>query len=220
MALQYTYTTLTAAIQSYASENDAVYTANIDDFIAKGENRLLRDLDLELFEAWQSVIVSGATRNVAKPADTIAVNSLFIRDPSEQEWMELPRRSFEYCIMYAPVETSQGIPQYYSEFDEDDIYVVPTPNQSYSAGNARARCTIRPSALSSGNPNTWLGDNVGDMLFQACMVEAYDFLKNEKGMEKAANKYQSLIPGVIKELSEIMRKQYAGLNTEKRGADD
>lgn len=221
MSIQYTYASLRTAIQKYAEDTDVEFSDNLDDFIAKAENRVLRDLDLELFEAWQTITVSGGNRQVVKPTDTIVVNSLWIRDPSAQKWIELPRRSFEYCLMYGPVEATQGVPAYYSEFDENDIYVVPTPNQSYSGGNARARVTIRPTKLSATQATTWISDNLADMLFHACMVEAYDFLKNEAGMTKAANKYQSLTPGIVREMEDIMRKQYKGINEEKKtGADD
>lgn len=220
MSISYDYDGLKAAIRTYAEDDDPDFIAELDDFIAKAETRVLRDLDLEQFEAWQSITISGGDRNVAKPADTIVVNSVFIRDPSAQSWMEVPRRGFEYCIMYSPVETAQDVPEYFSELDADTIMVVPTPNQSYSGGNARARCTIRPTGLSDANTTTWLSTNVGDFLFEACMIEAYTYLKHTEAREGAAQKYQSLIPGMQRELEDIMRKEYKNLDTRKQGADD
>lgn len=222
MAIQYTYTSLRAAIQGYAEDTDIDFTNKLDDMIGKAETRVLRDLDLELFEQWLLVTVSGSNRNVVKPADTIVINDLWIRNPSDQKWTELPRRSFEYCLSYAPTESVTGVPKFYSEFDADDIYVVPTPDQSYSGGNARARCTIRPTMLSGSNENSWLGDNLGDMLFDACMIEAYVFLKNGPKMTEAATKYQSLLPGIEREMEQATRKVYKELNAKdlKEGADD
>lgn len=221
MSISYTYTTLVAAIKAFAEDTDEDFSDNVDDFIGKAETRVLRDLDLELFEAWQTVTVSGSNRQVVKPTNTIAINDVWIRSPSTQKWIELPRRSFEYCLLYAPTESLTDVPAYYSEFDETDFYVVPTPDQSYSGGNARVRATIRPTRLSSTQATSWLADNVADLLFQACMVEAYDFLKHEAAMTKAASKYQSLTPGIVRELEDIMRKVYKGINEEKKtGADD
>lgn len=221
MSISYTYTSLVVAIKAFAEDTDPDFVANIDDFIGKGELRVLRDLDLELFESWTQVTISGGIRTVAKPTDAIEINDVWIRNPGTLKWVELPRRSFEYVLSYAPVEATQGVPAYYSEFDEDDFYVVPTPDQSYSGGNARVRATIRPARLSSTQDTSWLGDNVGDLLFQAVMVEGYDFLKHEAAMTKAANKYQSLIPSISREMEQIMRKVYKGINTEKKtGADD
>jgi len=222
MSITYTYATLTAAIKAYAEDTDVDFVANTDDFIAKAETRVLRDLDLELFEAWQLVTVSGGTRNVVKPANTIEVNDLWIRSPATLEWIELPRRSFEYCLLYAPVEATTGVPAFYSEFDADDIYVVPTPDQSYSGGNARVRATIRPTGLSSSNTTSWLGNNVADLLFHACMIEAQSFLKNPKKIEEAAGMYQSLIQQIALEMEQIRRPTYKRLNAEQqqKGADD
>jgi len=220
MSIQYTYTSLTDTIKGYAEDNDAEFVASIPDFIGKAETRVLRDLDLEIFEQWLMVTVSGADRTVSKPSDAIEINDLFIRNPSSQSWFECPRRSFEYCLTYAPVESDTGVPAYFSDYDEDMIYVVPTPDQSYASGNARVRATIRPTGLSASNENTWLGDNMGDLLYQACMVEAYEYLKHPAKMQAAATKYQSLLPSLSKEIEDTVRKRYKGLNTQKAGADD
>ena len=222
MSIKYTHTTLTAAIKAYAEDTDEDYVDNIDDFIGKAETRILRDLDLELFEAWSLVTVSGGNRQVPKPTNTIEVNDLWIRDPATQVWVELPRRTFEYCLLYAPVEATKAVPRFYSEFDEDDIYVVPTPDVSYSGGNARVRATIRPTGLSSTNATSWLGDNVGDLLFHACMIEAHNFLKNTAKMGEAADMYQSLTQQIAFEMEQIRRPTYKRLNAPEtpKGADD
>ncbi len=152
--------------------------------------------------------------------NVIEVNDVFIRNPSSQEWLELPRRSFEYCVTYAPVESATDSPQYYSEYDEDFIYVVPTPDQTYASGNARVRATIRPAGLSVSNTTTFLSLNFADMLYQACMIEAHEFLKNPSKMQQSAQKYQSLIPSLVKEIEDVVRKHYKGINKQKQGADD
>jgi len=222
MSITYTHTTLTAAIKAYAEDTDEDFVDNIDDFIGKAETRILRDLDLELFEAWSLVTISGSNREVTKPSNTIEVNDVWIRSPSTLEWVELPRRSFEYCLLYAPVEATTGVPRFYSEFDTTKIYVVPTPDQSYSGGNARVRATIRPTGLSTSNLTSWLGDNVADLLFHACMIEAQNFLKNPAKIEEAAGMYQSLIAQIALEMEQIRRPTYKRLNApqQQKGADD
>jgi hypothetical protein len=220
MSIQYTYTTLVAIIKSYSSDIDSEFVAAIPDFIAKGETRCLRDLDLELFEQWIDVTVTGGSRLISKPSDAIEINDLFIRNPAALTWIECPRRAFGYALMYAPTEATTGVPVFYSEYDEDSIYVVPTPDQSYTAGNAKVRATIRPTGLSAANENSWLGDNMADLLYHACMIEAYDFLKHGAKMQEAATKYQSLIPSLTREIEDIVRKKYKGLSKQTEGADD
>lgn len=220
MSISYTYTTLIAEIQDYAEDNDTEFVAAIPDFVAKAESRVLRDLDLECFEQWLNVTISGSIRTVSKPSDVVDVMALFVRNPSTLKWFECPRRSFEYCTMYAPTEATTGVPVYYSEYDPDTIYVVPTPDQSYTAGNAKVRAVIRPTGLSGSNENTHLSNHFGDILFQACMIEAYEYLKHSQAMTQAATKYQSLVPSLAKELEDVQRVKYKELNKGQQGADD
>ena len=218
--ITYTYTTLVAAIQAYAEENDPDFIANIDDFIGKGELRLIRDLDLELFEQFVGVSISGGNREVTRPTDSIEINELMVRSPSIQIWDSVPRRSFEYCLMAYPDEAVVGVPKFFAELSETKIYVTPTPDQTYATANAKVRCTIRPTGLNSGNENSWLGDHYADALFSTVMIEAYDFLKHPSKLQEAATKYQSLLPSLLKEVANVQRPEYRELNSGNKGADD
>lgn len=224
MSVTYTYAQLTAVIKTYAEDTDADYVAQIDDFIAKAETRILRDLDLELFEAWSLVTISSGSRTVPKPTNTVVINDLFVRTPGGQKWVEVPRRSYEYCIMFAPKEASTAFPIYYAELDGTNIYVVPTPDQAYASGNARVRATIRPMGLGSSNTTSWMGDNVADLLFHACMIEAHNYLKNPAKVKEAADMYNSLIMQIAKEIEQARRPTYKRLNASEeqpaKGADD
>ena len=224
MALTYTYAQLVATIKTYADDLDAEYVAQVDDFIARSELRILRDLDLELFETWSSLTISSGSRTVPKPSNTVIINDLFIRSPSEQKWVELPRRSYEYCIMYAPTEATTGVPRYYAELDRTNIYVVPTPDQAYASGNSKARATIRPTGLSSSNTTSWLGDNLADLLFHGAMIESHNFLKHPAKVKEAADMYNSLILQIADEQAQGKRPKYKGLNApqaqQAKGADD
>ena len=211
MSIVYTYDDLVESMQNFAEDDDTDFTSEIPRLIAKAETRILRELNLELFEDWLEITVSASNRLVTKPSDVIEINTIFVRDPSAQRWMEVPRRKFEYCQIFAPVETETGVPSYYSEYDETQVYIVPTPDKSYAGGNARARCTIRPTGLSTGNQNTWLGDNVGDILFQAVMVEVHQFLKNQPKVQEHAQAYMSLMPGVEREMQDGKRLRYQNL---------
>lgn len=220
MSVQYTYNSLIAAIETYAEDNDPEFIASIPDMVAKGESRILRDIDLEIFEDWALVTISGGQREVSWPADAVTINALFVRSPSTQVWTECPKRSFEYTIMYSPDESVTGMPAYYSDLTESQFYVVPTPNQSYTGGNARVRATIRPTGLSVSNQNTHIGDHYGDLLFAACMIEAYDYLKHGPAMQEQATKYQSLLPSLGNEIKSMKKPEYKELSKGKKGADD
>jgi hypothetical protein len=218
--MEYTYTTLRSAILAFADDPGSEFSGRVDDFISKGETRCVRDLDLENSEQWVNLTISESSRSVPKPTDAIHVNSVFIRDPVDLVWAELPRRSFEYLIVYAPTEATESAPVYFAEEDEENLYLAPTPDQDYVSGNAKCRATIRPEGLSSSNEESFLGNHYGDLLFNAAMIEAKEFQKSEAGARWYAAKYESLLPSTSKEIEDARRKRYKNLNTGKQGADD
>lgn len=222
MSVEYTYTSLRNAIKAFADDaGDPEFVSELDDFIGKGHVRCLRDLDLENKEQWIDLTISGGNRTVPKGTDVIYVNAVFVRDAAgANEWIEVVRRSFEWLVMYAPVESEQAIPAYFSEKDDDNIYVVPTPDQVYGSGDAKARVTARPTKLSAGNPTTFISKYYGDLLFHACMIEAKEFQKSETGARWYAAKYESLLPSTSREIEDARRKRYKNLNTGAQGADD
>lgn len=218
--MEYTYETLQAAIKLYADDQGTEFVSMVDDFIGKGEARCAKDLDLEHAEQWVDLTVTEGERTVERPTDAVQVNSVFVRDPTALSWIELPRRSFEYLIMYAPVDATEARPAYFAESDFEDIYLAPTPDQDYASGNAKARVIVRPEGLSSSKTETFLSKHYGDLLYNACMIEAKEFQKSEAGARWFAAKYESLLPGTVKETEDSRRRRYKNLNTGKQGADD
>lgn len=217
MSFTLTYDDLVSAIQTWAEDSDSEFVAEIPAIIQRAENRVLRDLDLSIFEQDLGISVSASDRSVSKPTDAIFINEVFLRGQSDLKWLEVSKRSFAYCRLYAPIESTEGVPVYFAE-DEDSITLVPTPAATYTTSNARALCTIRPTGLSDSNQSTWLSNNVADLLFQGCMVEAYDYLKHPAKLQEAAQKYQSLLPSMSRELEDTVRRRYKSLNSQE-GAD-
>lgn len=218
MAHAYTYAQLSSAITGWAADTDTEFVAEIDRFISRAELRILRDLDFEFWQEELAVTVSASSRVVTKPSAAVHVHELFIRGPSSLRWVEVLKRSKPYCRLYSPVESEEASPKYFAEDSETSVYVVPTPNQTFSTSNAKALCTVRPTPMSASNATTWIGDNLPDLLFEACMIEAYDYLKHPAKMEEAAKKYQSLLPGISKDAKDTLRKMYTPLNS-LEGAD-
>jgi hypothetical protein len=75
--IPYTYATLTQAMQDWPVNQGANYVANIPQFISLGELRLLRDLNLEFFDAVDSTQVLAAGANVVtKPANIVSLRTM------------------------------------------------------------------------------------------------------------------------------------------------
>ena len=175
----WTYTTLKTALEEYLEDDSDEFVANQDNIIELAETRCLRDLDLEIFRVTGAITLTASTRTQSKPAGLIKTDSIFLTVGSSLTPI-LPR-SKEFCDMYAPVVATEAQPKFYADLDEDNWYMVPTPNSGYSG---TCRFLKRPTGLSSGNTTSWLGDNAGDVLLYACLVEAARFLKNP---DKAKN---------------------------------
>ena len=75
---------------------------------------------------------------------------------------------------YWPNRDSTGKPKYYANWDQDRLYLAPTPNSAYKIELALNK---QPTGLSSTNTSTWVSTNAPKVLLYACLVEAYGYLK-------------------------------------------
>lgn len=88
------------------------------------------------------------------------------------------------------------------------LYISPTPAAAHPL---RLKAIVRPAGLSMAFPETWLSRHMGDVLLQAALIEAWQFLKNEGKMNEAATMYASLLPTAKAEVSKLSRRTYAGI---------
>lgn len=78
-----------------------------------------------------------------------------------------------------PNEATTAVPTYdnaYFTMKTDQVVIVcPTPPAAYVA---EITGTWRPAPMSATNPTTWLGTNVPDLLFIACMLEVSAWMRD------------------------------------------
>ena len=204
--LAWTYNTLVAALQAWPVDTDAAYIADLDRIIGLGEVRLVRDLNLEIFDREDSSVSTAAgTRETNKPASSVQIRSVGIIVAGA--YVPLEQRSRDFCRMYAPTVATQGVPQYYAELSSSQIYLVPTPNAIYPV---HYRHIARPTdSLSSSTPTaaSWLSTNVPDALFAACLMEAEHYLKaDDRYGDMKTKYYEELLPVARAELRQSIRR--------------
>lgn len=201
----FTYAQLMAALQTWPEDDASEYVADLPRIIALGELRLVRDLNLELFDQEvTSIIVTGNNRAVPKPTDPVVVTTraLYFVNPQGVS-TPLYLRSREFCEQYAPDVTQLGQPKYYYEYSETAWRIVPTPNQS---GTAKAHVVARPLGLSASTTTTWLSRNVGDLLFDCCLMEAEHWIKADDRYGDIKTKYyEEKLPAARLELRNLLR---------------
>ena len=201
-----TYAELTTQILDYTeTTTDVLTSTRTDDFIEHTENRILREADIDAFKSHQySALTSsnpflslpGASGIGATPTSLATIRTVHIYPASGTATRDfLEQRDISFMNEYWPVRTSTGTPKYWSWWDEDTIYVAPTPDAAY---NIEIGITRLPTRLSSSNTTSWLGNNAPIALLYGCLAEAFKFLKGPAEMlQLYEQSYQRAIQELI-----------------------
>ena len=183
-----TYTELVTQIRDYTETDSNVLSSTIiDDFIEHTENRILRDLDIPIFTSHQysnfttsSGFLTLPGGSTLTPTEFSVINSVQIYSAAgtgARTYLE--RKDVSYMNENWPNRATEGEPKYYSQWDFNTIYVVPTPDAAYSVEVSLSKL---PNRLTSSNASTWIGDNAPALILYGCLVEAFKFLKGPAEM--------------------------------------
>lgn len=204
--LGWTYATLLQALQDWPVHASVLYLNNVPNLIGLGERRLWGDLNIEEYDKddLTSVQTVVGNRAVSKPADVIVVRNAAIIVAGA--YTPLEKRSLDYCKAFAPVLTVQAPPQFYSELNQGQIYVVPTPDAIYQMNYHYLGSPPETLTPTAPNSSTWLSRAGPDALLSACLAEAEHFIKADDRYQDMINKYtQELLPRLRAELRRSIR---------------
>jgi hypothetical protein len=165
-----TFNGLQAELQRYVEDDTTEFTTDLENIIARGQDKVVLDLDLDIFKTVETGALTISDSAFTKPTAAVMVRWIFV--PALGTYIE--RRSLELCKMFnigAP-----GEPRFYGEVDETTLYVAPTPDQAYAVEIGILR---RVEALASGNQTNWITDNVPELLLLACLIESEEYLIDE-----------------------------------------
>ena len=169
-----TYNELVTRIRNFTEiDNEAMSKNAIDMFILLTENKILRDVDLDVFKEEVTGTLTPTNRFLSTPADILTHRYLMVKD-SEGKQVFLEFRDTSFMKEYWADSTITGLPKYYSVWDEDTFYVAPTPDSNYVA---QLGYIYKPAQLSEENPTTWISKNIPEALFYGCLTQAYAFTK-------------------------------------------
>jgi len=183
-----TYAELTTQILNYTETSTDVLTSTItDDFIEHTENRILREADLDAFKSHQYTTVTADNPFVSLPGGSdpdptslSTIRTVHIYPASGTATRDfLEQRDISFMNEYWPVRTSTSTPKYWAWWDENSIYLAPTPDAAY---NIEVGITRLPTRLSSSNTTSWLGNNAPSALLYGSLAEAFKFLKGPAEM--------------------------------------
>jgi len=194
------YSELVTKIRDYTEVDANVFTSTIvDGFIQDAEFRILRDVDSDNNRQYAQADIVAGQRYVNTPLvndETLVIRSCQITnstggaDNSSRSFLEY--RDTNFISEYNPTGV-QGLPKYYSYWDENTIVLAPTPDQNY---NMQINYILKPTQLSGSNTETYLSKEFPNGLLYACLVEAYGFLKGPADMiQFYEGKYQQALQG-------------------------
>ena len=152
-----TYAELTTQILNYTEVSTDVLSSTItDDFIEHVENRILRDVDLDVFKSNQTanLVTSNAFLSLPggtnpTPTSLATIRSVHIYPASGTATRTfLEQRDISFMNEYWPVRTSTSTPKYWAWWDH----------------------------------NSWLSNNAPAAMLYGCLAEAFKFLKGPAEM--------------------------------------
>ncbi len=209
-----TYAELVQKLRDYTEVDSNVFTATIvDGFIQDAEFRILRDVDSDNNRQYAQADIVAGQRYVNTPLindETLVIRSAQITnstggaDNSSRSFLEY--RDTNFISEYNPTGV-QGLPKYYSYWDEDTLVLAPTPDQNY---NMQINYILKPTQLSSSNTETYLSKEFPNGLLYACLVEAYGFLKGPPDMiQFYEGKYKQALEGfTVEQMGRRRRDEY------------
>jgi len=177
--MSFTFDSLKQAIQDYTENSETTFVSNLPIFIRAAEERILKNVQLNLFMRNQQGSMTSGNRFLGAPSDFLAPFSLTLTSNSEKEFLEFKDLSF--IESFHPNETETGKPRYYAQFDVGNFILAPTPNADY---DVEVQYLFRPASLTSGagTATSWLSENAELSLLYGSLVEAYIFMKGEPDM--------------------------------------
>jgi hypothetical protein len=209
-----TYAELVTKIRDYTEVDATVFTSTIiNGFISDAEFRILRDVDSDNNRSYAQADIIAAQRYVNTPLindETLIIRSVQITnstggaDNSSRSFLEY--RDTNFISEYNPTGV-QGLPKYYSYWDEDTIVIAPTPDINY---NMQINYILKPNGLSVSNTQTYLSKEFPNGLLYACLVEAYGFLKGPADMiQFYEGKYKQALEGfTVEQMGRRRRDEY------------
>ena len=192
--MSFTFDSLKQAIQDYTENTETTFVNNLPIFIRAAEERILKNVQLNLFMRNQQGTMTSGNKFLGAPSDFLAPFSLTLTSNSEKEFLEF--KDLSYIESFHPNETQTGKPRYYAQFDVGNFILAPTPNADYEV---EVQYLFRPASLTSGagTGTTWLSENAELTLLYGTLVEAYTFMKGEPDiMANYDKRFQEAVMGL------------------------
>jgi len=190
--MSFTFAQLKQAVQDYVETAETTFVANLPLFIRMAEERILKNVRLNLFQKNSTAIMGVGSRFLAVPPDFLTPLSCSIQTENGAEFLLF--KDLDFIQTFNPDPTVLGTPRFFASFDVENFIVAPSPDIAYTITLAYFH---RPLSLTAGpeDGTTWLSENAELSLLYGTLFEAYTFLKGDPDLMQlyAARFQESLI---------------------------
>ena len=212
-----TYAELLQKVRDYTEVGSSVLSDSIlQSMIRDAELRIFREVDADYTREYATAnlqlnspyLILPSSPATSSTRTSIIVRSIYVLDttqsPSEKKYLDKRDTSF---IFEFNSTGATGVPKYYANWKETTLILAPTPNATYEV---QLSYIYSPDALSSTNTETYVSKNAPDLLFNAVMVQAYEFLKGPMDMYKIySDKYNVSIQSfALEQMGRRRRDEY------------
>lgn len=200
-----TYSSLKTDIQTWAENTGTDFTAQLDTFIGNTQERLSRDIDPVGFNQNVTSSMSVGDRFITLPSaiEPMLINYLNIIVSGNRQFLEI--KPIEYLQEYWPNASITSTPVYFANFDDNTLYVAPTPDSAYTM-ELGYQGRINP--LSNTNTTNWYTENAPDALLYGSLSEANLFTKNMEDYNIYNKKYVESVTAINNEARRRRRTDY------------
>lgn len=206
--VSFTYTTIQNAILDFTEDDSDEFASNLPTILNLAQDRVTKDLDLEIFKQTFTGVFTVGNNYVNKPSGLLSTNSFSYIDANLQHQFLEPR-TYDWCTMYAGNPLAQGTVKYYDDaFSDSQIYVVAAPAFAF---DYRIRGLKRPDYLSDSVEQNWIATNAGDLLLYAALITSEGFLMSAQSgrTQEWEAEYQKILPASRIELAQLARHEYS-----------
>ena len=212
-----TYAELLQKVRDYTEVGSTVLTDSIiQGMIRDAELRIFREVDADYTREYATANLNLNSPYLdlpSSPATTgtrtsIIVRSILVFDsnqsPTTKEYLE--KRDTSFIFEYNSTGAT-GVPKYYANWKETTLIMAPAPDAQYKV---QLSYIYSPDELSATNTETYVSKNAPDLLFNAVMVNAYEFLKGPMDMYKIySDKYNVAIQSfALEQMGRRRRDEY------------
>jgi hypothetical protein len=175
-----TYTDFLTQVRNYTEVDSNVLTNTIiDQFIRSTELDIAGKVDYDDLRKYATSSFNVGKRYLVTPADFLIIRSMEVFNTTDlsgtRTYMEKRDSSF---ISEYNGSGATGQPLYYANWDENNIVVAPTPDQSYAV---QLNYIIDPPQFSASN-TTYISRYQESMLLHGVLTEAFSYLKGPMDM--------------------------------------